>query len=198
MSRYAPITSADSADRLFFALGEQLGVVGQSYDLVVIGGSALLALDLISRPTRDVDVVALASDAGLRSAEPLPGPLAGAAALVARDFDLPADWLNSEPAGILDFGLPGGFAERVECRAYGPYLTMRFASRFDQIHFKLYALVDQGPGKHEADLRALAPTRQELIAAARWSRTHDPSVGYRGMLVEALAYLGVVDAAIGS
>ena len=54
-------------------------------------------------------------------------------------------------------------------------------------------MVDQGAGKHEADLRALDPTRDELLAAARWTRTHDPSDGFREQLVAALAYLGVDD-----
>lgn len=31
-------------------------------------------------------------------------------------------------------------------------LTVYLASRYDQIHLKLYTLVDQGPGKHEDDL----------------------------------------------
>ena len=66
-------------------------------------------------------------------------------------------------------------------------LTVHFASRIDQIHFKLYAMVDQGAGKHEADLRALAPTTAELLEAARWTRTHDPSEGFREELVAALA-----------
>ncbi|MGO9499580.1 MAG: hypothetical protein ACLQA5_23150 [Solirubrobacteraceae bacterium] len=34
------------------------------------------------------------------------------------------------------------------------------ASRLDQIHLKRYALVDQGLGKHEGDLRALKPSRE--------------------------------------
>ncbi|MCW2933621.1 MAG: hypothetical protein JWM19_4583 [Actinomycetia bacterium] len=64
---------------------------------------------------------------------------------------------------------------RVVTRSYGTTLVVHFASRFDQIHFKLFALVDQGGGRHEADLRALHPTRGELTAAARWSITQDPS-----------------------
>jgi hypothetical protein len=55
-------------------------------------------------------------------------------------------------------------------------------------------MVDQGGGRHETDLRALNPTGAELIAAARWSITQDPSPGYRYVLVEALRYLGVDDA----
>ena len=79
----------------------------------------------------------------------------------------------------------------------GAGLTVDFASRLDQIHLKLYGLVDQGLGKHEADLRALTPSREELIRAARWTRTHDPSPGFREMLERALQYLGVDDADLG-
>lgn len=190
----AKIESAGAAYDLLDALGEQLGAVDYRYELVVIGGSGLLALGLISRATRDIDVLAISGAEGLESADPLPGPLAAASAVVARDFDLPPDWLNGGPSGLLDLGLPRGFLERLERRAYGSHLTVCFASRLDQIHFKLYALVDQGPGKHESDLRALHPSHDELIAAALWSRTHDPSEGYRGMLNAALAHLGVPDA----
>ena len=197
MSTNAQLTSADAADRLLSALGEQLAVLGQSYDLVVIGGSALLALGFVSRPTRDVDVVALVTPEGLIDAKPLPQPLADARNKVARDFNLPEDWLNSEPGDMLRYGLPDGFAERLDRRDYGPHLTVRFAGRLDQIHFKLYALADRGPGKHEADLRALNPTPDELIQAARWSRTHDPSEPHRQVLVATLEHLGVSDADLG-
>jgi len=97
----------------------------------------------------------------------------------------------------MDFGLPEGFLQRVKTWDFGAGLTVHFASRLDQIHFKLYALVDQGIGKHEEDLRALAPSSEELIHAARWTRTHDPSPGYREMLQRALRYLGVEDANLG-
>jgi hypothetical protein len=100
-------------------------------------------------------------------------------------------WLNDGPADLVRDGLPKGFLDRVERRDFGEYLTVLFASRFDQVHFKLYATVDQGPGRHEADLRALGPTEQELIAAARWSMSHDPSEGYRSQLVQVLRILGV-------
>ena len=75
-------------------------------------------------------------------------------------------------------GCPAGFVDRLERRRYGDVLAVHFASRLDQIHFKLYALVDQGSGKHEQDLRALRPTASELLQAAQWARTHDPSGGF--------------------
>jgi hypothetical protein len=87
--------------------------------------------------------------------------------------------------------------QRMVTRSSGTALIVHFAGRFDQIHFKLFAMVDQGGGRHEADLRALNPTEDELIAAARWSITQDPSPGYRTVLVDALRVLGVDDADLG-
>lgn len=72
--------------------------------------------------------------------------------------------------------------------------SAHFAGRLDQIHFKLFAMFDQAGGRHEADLRALHPTAEELIAAAHWSMTQDPPPGYRMVLKEALDALGVEDA----
>jgi hypothetical protein len=191
------IASKDAADRLLSALGEQLAAAGQRFELVVVGGSGLLALGLIERSTRDVDLLALRFGDELDSAKPLPAALGAARDRVARDLALPADWLNPGPTDLLEFGLPAGFIDRLERRGYGDSLTVYFASRYDQIHFKLYALVDQGPGKHEADLRALAPTEEELLQAARWSRSHDPSEGYEQVLREVLAHLGVRHADLG-
>lgn len=187
------IASKDAADRVLLALAEQLAATGHRYELVVIGGSGLLALGLIERATRDVDILALRFGDELDRAKPLPANLETARDRVARDFSLPDDWLNPGPTDLLEFGLPAGFIERLERRDYGDGLTVYFASRYDQIHFKLYALVDQGPGKHEDDLRALSPTEAELLAAARWSRTHDPSEGYGRVLREVLSHLGVRD-----
>lgn len=93
--------------------------------------------------------------------------------------------------------MPEGFLERLDSRSYGEALIVHFASRYDQIHFKLYAMVDEGgPGKHEKDLRSLAPSEAELLAAAHWSRTHDPSEAYREMLLLTLQHLGVSDAGL--
>ncbi len=190
------MTSGDAA-RLLDALAEQLAHAGASYEFVVVGGSGLLALGLVTRPTRDVDVVALREGDTLRTVDPLPEALRIARDRVARDFALPDDWLNAGPASLLDFGLPEGFLGRAQRRDHGTALTVWYASRVDQIHFKLYATVDQGAGKHEADLRAMDPTHEELLAAARWTRTHDPSEGYRTSLGQVLAALGVDDAPLG-
>lgn len=185
------ITDQERANQLLAALGEQLASTGQHFDLVVIGGSALLALGVIDRATRDVDLLALRSGDELVVPDPLPPELATAAMRVSRDFGVSSDWLNTGPAALLTLGLPEGFVGRLEARSYGEALTVHLASRFDQIHFKLYALVDQGPGKHESDLRALQPSTEELIVAAHWTRTHDPSPGFRTVLEQVLRHMGV-------
>ena len=190
------IKNAQAAHSLLLALEQQLAIAGLSYDLVVVGGSALLALDLVQRTTRDVDVVALAEAGELVSAVELPDGLLSARDRVARDRGVPDDWLNSGPAEMLRLGLPQGFAERWTTQRYGVALTVRWASRLDQVHFKLYAAVDQA-GKHLRDLEALEPQREELIAAALWAREHDPSEGFLAPLREALAYFGIDDADLG-
>lgn len=157
----------------------------------------MLALRLVRRATRDVDVLAIAVDDELVLARPLPVSLVKAAGRVARDFGLAQDWLNPGPTDLLRWGLPEGFRSRVVTRRYGRALIVHFAGRLDQVHFKLYAMVDQAGGRHEADLRALHPTKDEIVMAARWTRTQDPSPGFRMVLIEALEHLGVQDVDLG-
>lgn len=69
--------------------------------------------------------------------------------------------------------------------------------RFDLLCFKLYAAVDHSGyqlSKHLVDLRDLEPTPEELMTAARWTRTHDPSEGFKGELIKILLTLGLEDA----
>ena len=153
------------------------------FNLVVCGGSALAATGLVTRTTKDVDVVALMDDDGvLLDPAPLPPALVLAAHEVALDLDFQKNWLNNGPSsddgGLYRLGLPEGFVERLRWETIGERLTVAFISRYDQIHFKLYAAVDQSGSYHAEDLRELHPTDKELLAAAGWTRTHDPSEGY--------------------
>jgi hypothetical protein len=189
---------AQRADALLRARGEQLVARGERFELVVIGGSALIALGFVERTTRDIDVVALLTDEGLAPASPLPPALLEARERVAQDFGLLPAWLNTGPADLLRFGLPDGFVDRLAHRDFGIALTVHYAGRLDQIHFKLYAMADDRPGgRHEIDLRALSPTHDELVTAARWARTHDPSPGFRLEIEAALGHLGVEDVDLG-
>ena len=174
-------------------LGAVLRQRGLSFEAVAIGGSSLMLLGLINRPTRDLDLAALVSQGDYTKADPLPVGLAEAASDVATALGLSADWLNPGPTSMVETGFPEGFASRVEVRRYGS-LTLDIASRYDQIFLKLYAAADQWPrSKHADDLRRLQPTREELAAAARWTMNQDTSEAFRQLLRNALHELGVED-----
>lgn len=147
----------------------------------------------------DVDVLAIVGhspvDGTLLSANPLPEKLLAAAEKVAPHFRLPKNWINAGPTSALDLGLPPRLLERAIVHRFGTRLTIHFLSRLDQIHFKLYAAVDQSQGKHLDDLIALTPTSVEVEQAARWTRTHDPSEGFLKMLKETLVRVGHADIA---
>lgn len=154
-----------------------------NYNLVVCGGTALVATGLVQRATKDVDIVAMANDEGkMIDPAPLPAPLVKAALEVADDLGFPKDWLNNGPSsgdgGIYRLGLPQGLSDRLSWKKFGEKLSVAFISRTDQIHFKLFAAVDQFGSYHATDLHELEPTDNELLTAAAWSRTHDPSEGY--------------------
>ena len=184
----------ETLDQALTLLGEVLARRGHpASHFVVCGGSSLLALGLISRTaTRDVDVLARLEARRLVQARPLSPAILEAAETVRAELDLPADWFNTGPAddSFFRLGFPVGIEDRLTPRVYGPVLTISFISRYDQIFFKLYAAADQGPGRHVSDLRDLAPTADELLAAARWTRLQDPSAGFRLVLADLLTHLG--------
>lgn len=94
------MSDALPVERALTALGELLATEGEEVYLVAVGGAALRLLGLIDRTTSDVDVIARLPDASgsVSSPDPLPPAVVRAAAAVARDLDLPADWLNTEIA----------------------------------------------------------------------------------------------------
>ena len=162
------------------ALGEQLeSLLDRPVELLVCGGSALNVLGLVRRATKDIDILAYIgrSEKGetfLIRADSLTPELVIAAKKVARDFNLPDDWLNTGPASAVDLGLPNGFMERVTTRIFGNKLAIHFLGHYDQIHFKVYAAVDQGSGKHLDDLMSLKPTSEEMEHAACCLLEYDP------------------------
>jgi hypothetical protein len=101
-----------SLDRALSALGELLEARGMTYRLAAVGGGAMLLLDLISRPTKDLDLVGQIEADDVTGVDPLPAPLKEAITDVARALGLASDWLNPGPASLLDLGLPAGFVER--------------------------------------------------------------------------------------
>ena len=118
-------------ERALAALGDVLAYRGEAYEIVLVGGGDLVLRGIVSRSTKDADIV--------------------------------GQWLA------------------------GPY---------DLICFKLYAAADHWSSRDRNldDLRALRPTKTELLSGARWSMTHDPSPAFRSQLTAVLRHLGVEDA----
>lgn len=159
--------------------------------LVVIGGSALIAMGIVSRTTKDVDILAgIDPEFGLVDPRPMSAALQSAAAKVARELDLDPDWLNTGPADQVAAGLPEGFLSRLTRHDYGPSLTLYLPDRLDLIHLKLFAIVDQGPGRHVRDLKALRPSGDELLLAARWVLTQDAGEVFPEIVRTTLTALG--------
>jgi hypothetical protein len=184
------LIEANIIDDVFEALDRQIGVHGgEPLGLIVCGGTALFALGLVMRTTRDVDVlgVVLETQNGLtiQIITKFPEWLVEAANKVGRDFDLPENLLNLGPASQVESGLPGGFEKRLVKKVYGQYLIVYFISRIDQIHFKLYAAVDQDD-YHIQDLFALNPTEAEMEMAAKWVVTQDVSEVFKALLKDFL------------
>lgn len=180
LTRRLPFVEQETLQNALEALGEILRDRDLRYEIFVIGGGSL-------------DVVALGEGTKMVTAQPLPEDLVAAVVEVAALYGLAENWLNAGPTTLLDFGLPKGFRSRTSTRVHGG-LVVHHADRFDQICFKLYATVDTDPrSKHAQDLKRLTPTPEELVDAARWSRTHDPSDGFRSQLLQVLAWLGADD-----
>lgn len=172
-----------------------------SVRLVVCGGSALIAMDLVQRTTQDVDVLALVnSTEHLVSPAPFPAYLTEAVREVGLVLELPKHWLNNGPSsdegGLFQTGLPDGLFTRAHRRDYGSHLTVYFIDRIDQIFFKVFAAADS-LGVHVDDLTALKPSSVEIRNAARWCMECDPSEGFRKILVSMLQQLGYGDVAAG-
>jgi hypothetical protein len=130
----------------------------------------------------------------LITAKPLPDWLARAAREVAAQLGLMENWFNTGPSdeSFFRLGFPDGLADRLTPRDYGTKGNLRisYIGRLDQIFFKLYATADSDMGRHYEDLLDLQPMAEELLAAARWTRTQDPSEGFLSVLSQVLKALG--------
>jgi hypothetical protein len=183
-----------TVDRALALLGERLEQTSvEPITILVCGGASLIMTRMVSRQvTKDIDVVAFVRDnTAFENAKPFPALLDRCVAEVAAMLQLPAYWINPGPTSLLDAGLPEGIMDRVaEPRHYGSKLTILFIGRLDQIHFKVFAAADAGPGRHLEDLRELNPTSDEMEMAARWVMQQDPSEGFRLMLKDMLRKIG--------
>jgi hypothetical protein len=180
----------ENIEEIFAAFEKQIIVQGGfAISIVVCGGTALAAVGLVKRATRDVDVLGeivwIDGEMEIRRIDKFPKWFQDAAKIIERDFGLPNNWINTGPTSQVDSGLPDLFKNRLIKREYGKYLTVYFISRIDQIFFKLYASVDRD-GYHVEDLFKLNPTEKEIYSASQWVLTQDVSEGFRVILLDFL------------
>jgi hypothetical protein len=138
---------------------------GLRLEAVVIGGAALNLLGVVSRPTRDCDILhPTLPEMILEAARAFAAQLRGGGEVL-RD-----DWLNNGPSSLADV-LPAGWRERLQPAFSGRALLLHSLGRQDLLKSKLFALCDRGTDL--ADCLALAPTADELRAAVSWLEAQD-------------------------
>lgn len=142
--------------------------------LIVCGGAALRAERIVSRVTKDVDVLATRSeiDGEIATAWPLPERLKEAVAEVAVELGLPPNWLNASTSlliGPLET-LPSEVWQGLREQSYGSSLRISYVARTGQIPLKLHAAVERREARDLDDLKALAPNADECRRAAQWIR----------------------------
>jgi hypothetical protein len=138
---------------------------GLALEAVVVGGAALNLLGVITRQTRDCDI--------LHPALP-PEVLAAARAFAtevrAGGAALKEDWLNNGPSALAPL-LPAGWELRLQEAFRGRVLVLRSLHRCDLLKSKLFALCDRALDL--PDCIALAPTLAELAEAITWLEPQD-------------------------
>lgn len=151
-------------------------------EAVIIGGSALSLLGIISRHTRDCDVL-----------HPnLPEEIKNAAAEFVIDVKktgevLRPDWLNNGPSSLIGL-LPPGWQERTQIAFDGSALCLHTLGRADLLLTKLFALCDRGTDL--ADCIALRPTPEELETSLEWVQYQDVNPDWPRHVVSVFQDLG--------
>jgi hypothetical protein len=164
------------------AFDRHLAGLGLRFEGVIIGGSALVLMGVVSRLTKDFDI--------------LMPTLPEAVAAAARDFakleraagnDVIEDWLNNGPAQLGDV-LPAGWRDRIEPLFKGEVITFSVLGRPDLLKSKLFALADRGVDVE--DCLALKPTADELAECLPWLEQQDGNELWPQHIRDTLAALG--------
>lgn len=144
-------------------LDEELALRDESRILVACGGGVLSIMGIISRQTRDLDIITPELD----------GALLECAGRVANKLGLDVEWLNNGPSGFIR-DLEKGWEFRTEIIFSGKCLTIQALGRRDFIATKLQGLCDRDEFDLE-DILALKPKREEIESLKSWLLFRDTS-----------------------
>jgi hypothetical protein len=155
---------------------------GLRLDAVVVGGAALNLLGVISRPTKDCDILApTLSHAVVEAA------VAFATAIRRDGVSLDDDWLNNGPASLTEH-LPKDWRGHLQIAFSGQAITLTCLGRLDLLRAKLWALADRGIDL--GDCVALAPNDDELKTILPWLEQQDANPDWPAHVRDVLADLG--------
>ena len=155
---------------------------GLSLEAVVVGGTALGLLGIVSRPTRDCDVLHPRVPDAIRVA--------------AREFAtevrrsgevLSDDWLNDGPTSLTK-DLPEGWEDQLQIAHRGEVLTLYTLGRLDLLRSKLFALCDRAIDL--PDCLALGPSETELEQVLPWLEARDANPDWPAHVRDTVADLG--------
>jgi hypothetical protein len=148
----------------------------------VVGGTALNLLGVVSRPTKDCDILwpQLSDEIG---------NAVKAFAVDRRQAGevIPDDWLNNGPAS-LSAQLPADWRDHLQTVFSGRAVRLECPGRNDLLRSKLFALCDRGLDL--GDCLALAPSSEELVNLLPWLDLQDGNPGWPAHVHATLADLG--------
>lgn len=129
-----------------------LAARGLRLEAVITGGAALNLLGVVTRPTRDCDVIQPELPAAVVQAS-----RAFAAEMSAKGAPLEHDWLNNGPQSLVPL-LPPDWQSRTTIAFAGRAIELRSLGRPELIATKIFALCDRAIDLRTA-LRSLPRTR---------------------------------------
>jgi hypothetical protein len=143
---------------------------GLTLEAIATGGAALALLGIITRETRDCDLIEPELSAGMLAAS-----RAFASGLRAEGEILRDDWLNNGPASLAPL-LPDGWRNRLQLVHQGKAIRLWTLGRPELLLSKLFALCDRGLDL--PDCLALQPAPAELALAEAWITGQDLNPGW--------------------
>lgn len=150
------------------AFDKHLADEGLHFEAVIIGGAALIVMDVVDRQTKDVDCLDPLIDARIKQAS---------VEFAKRHpkFRLQPDWLNNGPS-TLKTELPKDWTTRLRSIYRGKALDLSTLGRIDLLRSKLYAYCDRQTDLD--DCIALDPTLAELVECFPWVCARDANPGW--------------------
>lgn len=151
------------------------------FEAVIIGGSALAILGIISRGTQDVDVL-----------DPLiPLEILEASKEFARihkisDTNLKENWLNHGPSSLSSYLRPG-WRLRLQPLFLGQAISFQTLGRVDLIGTKILAYCDRGTDLQ--DCLDLKPSKSEILEILPWVQDYDVNMNWKNYVREQVDFL---------